>query len=216
MTNPGSRLVDAGVFLCAFLLTAVLVHREFFDRPTEPSRRPVAVANWDEIMGAGNRIGGVDAPVTIVEFSDFQCPYCAQFALDVLRPARRGRPGDVALIYRHWPLSIHSHAFDAAIASECAAAQGRFEPFHDALFAGQDSIGLLPFEHFAADAGVPDIAAFKACRADGAIARRVERDRDLARAIGARGTPTFVVNGYLMRAPLDSARLDSIIRAARR
>ncbi|HET9426535.1 MAG TPA: thioredoxin domain-containing protein [Gemmatimonadaceae bacterium] len=160
-------------------------------------------------------MGRADARVTIVEVSDFQCPFCARFALTALPAIRRRYPDDVAVVYRHWPLSIHPFAFDAAVASECAAAQGRFEPFHDALFRDQDSIGTRPFERFAVDAGVTDTAAFRLCRTSPQAAARVESDRRAALALGAGGTPSFVVNGYLLHAPLDSALLDSIVRAAR-
>jgi protein-disulfide isomerase len=215
MSRHVGRLFDAGVFICAIVLTGAVVRREVVSRrpPSEP--HPAVVADWSALQRSGYRIGPLSAPVTIVEFSDFQCPVCAQFANEVLRPALRDHPGLVSVIYRHWPLSIHPFAFEAAVAAECAGRQDRFEAFHDALFRAQDSIGHRSFARFALDVGVRDTARFNDCLGDTAVSKQVEKDREAARAVGARGTPAFIVNGYLLRAPLDRARLDSIIDAAR-
>jgi protein-disulfide isomerase len=209
-----TRLFDAGTFICALILTVLLVRREATWRDRRASLPARAVSNWEDLRQEGHRLGPATAPVTIVEFSDFQCPFCARFARDVLAPARARHPGAIGLVYRHWPLSIHPFAMDAAIASECAGVQGRFEQYHDALFATQDSIGSWSFQRFARIAGVPDLARFTRCLSGADAAARVSRDRRAALAIGAAGTPTFVVNGMVLSAPLDAGRLDSIIRAS--
>lgn len=211
-----SRLFDAGTFCCALVLTVLLVRREIVQPGGSSPPASRVVPNWAELRRGGQRLGPASAPVTIVEFSDFQCPFCARFARDVLAPARARYPAAISVMYRHWPLSIHRFATDAAIASECAARQGRFEQYHDALFATQDSIGAWSFQRFARIAGVPDLAAFTRCLSDAEAAARVSRDRRAAIAVGAAGTPTFIVNGVVLGAPLDAARLDSIVRASQR
>jgi protein-disulfide isomerase len=216
MSRILSRLFDTGTFFCALILTVLLVRREIAWRDRSPPASADAVSNWDDLRRDGQRLGPASAPVQIVEFSDFQCPFCARFALDVLAPARAQHPDAIGVIYRHWPLSIHPLAAEAAIASECAGLQGRFEQYHDALFATQDSIGAWSFQRFARAAGVSDLAGFTRCLSDADVAARVSRDRRAALAVGAAGTPSFVVNGTLLHAPLDAGRLDSIIRASRR
>jgi protein-disulfide isomerase len=218
MSRHYARLLDAGTFLCAFILTGAVIRREFLSRRPLPGSgsTTVSAATWDSLQSAGHRIGSVSAPITIVEFSDFQCPYCARFAQEVLGPALMRYPGAFSLIYRHWPLSVHRDATAAAIASECAAAQGRFEPYHDALFKYQDSIGHWPFERFARRAGVVSPGEFTRCLSSERVAAIVEGDRQTALRLGARGTPTFIVNGLVLSGALDSARLDSIVRATRR
>jgi protein-disulfide isomerase len=215
MSKNISRLLDAGVFLCAFTLTGLVIRRELMPRAQNPSAKPVAVPNWRELAAGRLRIGPASPRMTIVEFSDFQCPYCRRFAREVLEPLRR-RDSRVALVYRHWPLSIHQHAVEAAVASECAADQDRFERFHDLLFEGQESIGSRSWTSFAMAAGVSDTAAYRTCLANEATRKRVEADRQLALALKARGTPTFVVNGVMITGALDSARVDSLVRASSR
>jgi protein-disulfide isomerase len=215
MPRNVSRLLDAGMLVCAFMLTGLVLRRELTRAGPSRPAEPVPVSNWRELAAGRLRIGPASAPVTIVEFSDFQCPYCARFAREVFAPLRR-RDSRVTIVYRHWPLSIHEHAFDAAVAAECAADQSRFEQFHDALFDDQQSIGSRSWSSFAATAGVPDTVVYRKCLASDAARKRVEVDRQFALGLGARGTPTFIVNGLMLSGALDSARIDALVKASRR
>jgi len=165
-------------------------------------------------------IGPLDAPVKLVEFSDFQCPYCAQLK-PRLRDILARHRGRVAILYRHFPLQrLHPYAFSAANASECAAVQGRFQEFHDVLYEDQAAIGHRPWRDFALSASVPDLSRFERCVADTAFAFRVRADEGLARSINLGGTPTIIVDGLELGGPtlaeLEKQVEDAVRRARRR
>jgi protein-disulfide isomerase len=120
----------------------------------------------------------------------------------------------VALLYRHWPLPNHRFAFPAARASECAAKQGRFEAFHDVLFAQQDSLPAKSFAQFAREAGDPNLAAFERCASSQQPVVAIERDLAEARRIGGTGTATIVINGMLIRAPYSDGSLAAQVQKA--
>jgi protein-disulfide isomerase len=148
----------------------------------------------------------------ITEFSDFQCPYCRRLkaALDTIM----GRyPNDVAVIYRHFPLTkLHPYASPAAYASVCAAQQGRFQGFYDVVFARQDSLGKLPWTAMAARAGVRDTVAFSRCLADSASVQAIAVDRQAGDQLKVRGTPTVLVDKWRVPGTPTTAILDSIVR----
>lgn len=204
---------------CALVITAAVARREFFPAPAaaaQPDMTPRPVDNWDQLTGPGQRMGSAGAPVQIVEFSDFQCPYCATFA-ETLRKVRAKYPDRVAVLYRHYPIQeIHPHARTAALAAECAGQQGRFEPYHDRLFAQQDSIGSKAWERFAREAGVGDVEAFTRCVRDERLLANVDRDAKLADAAGVRLTPTIVIDGTLIPGALSEAELEKWITGTRR
>ena len=212
-----SVISTALLVLCALGLTGAVVKREFFPASASgPRTEPWRVGNWEELAGAGQVIGRPGAPVRIVEFSDFQCPFCAQYAA-TLRAVRDRHPDRVALVYRHFPLdAIHPHARDAAVAAECAGEQGRFEPYHDRLFAQQDSIGSKAWDRFAAEADVPDSAAFRRCLADPRVHARVARDAALATRTRVEVTPTLVIAGTVIPGVISEAELERWIASASR
>lgn len=213
-----SEAVTGLLVICALVVSAAVARREFFPSPAvaaQPDTEPRPVENRAEIAAAGQRMGPVGAPVQIVEFSDFQCPFCATFSA-TLRTLRAKYPDRVAVLYRHAPLdAIHPHARRAALASECAAEQGRFEPYHDRLFAQQDSIGVKPWARFAAEAGVPDTAAFSRCVRDERLMPNVARDADLAKKTGINVTPSIVIDGTLIPGALSEAELEKWITGKR-
>ncbi len=147
--------------------------------------------------GPGPSKGSPDAPVTIVEFADFQCTYCRQFWRETLPRIEKNYiwPGKVRLVYRHLAL-LGPPSVQAAIASECAQAQGKFWPYHDRLFS---SAGLFPFttgnlKRYAEELHL-DSARFDACL-DGQRPRdKVEQETIIGRMIGMSGTPGFLING---------------------
>jgi protein-disulfide isomerase len=195
-----STLVTGVLVSCAVLITAAVVKREFLPSAAAaagPDLRPRTLENAAALAQTGQVMGRPDAPVKIVEFSDFQCPFCAR-AQEVIENVRRRHPDRVAVVFRHFPLdAIHPHARTAAMASECAAEQGRFHAYHDALFARQDSIGTRPWEAFAGDAGLRDLPAFRQCVDSRRHAAAVERDARVAAELGLEVTPSLIVNGEL-------------------
>jgi protein-disulfide isomerase len=205
--------------LCVIVITAAVVRREFFPpaavaaagRPVLPSH----VADWRRYAEVGTVLGPASARLTVTEFSDFQCPACRQFAGE-LRSLRERYPGQIRVVYRHFPLTgLHLHAFAAALAAECAADQGRFEAFHDRVFRAQDSLGMgLSLSRIAADAQVADTAAFGRCLRDSVHVARVRADMDAGNRLGIQGTPTILFNDILVTGSPSEARLDSLTKTA--
>lgn len=148
-----------------------------------------------DIPGGANgpSLGPVDARVTIVEFSDFECPYCSRMA-EPVRELLDEYPGQVRLVYRHFPLEMHPQAFAAAEASACAEEQGRFWEYHDLIFANQQDLSAERFSEIASSAGV-DADEFTTCMEEGRYRDRVGADRAAGFQAGVQGTPSFFVNG---------------------
>ncbi len=141
-------------------------------------------------------IGSNEAAVTIAEFSDFQCRYCKE-AQGVIKQVLRSYGSDVRLIFKHLPLDIHAEAFGAAQAAFCAEDQGLFWPYHDALFASE-TLSAAAFNTMATDLGL-SLPKFQACVLSEASRAAVRKDMQEARRLGIASTPTFIVNGKLLR-----------------
>lgn len=169
------------------------------------------VENWRQLGDAGTRMGPTAAPVTIVEFSDFECPYC-RVASGSLHELRRWYASDVAIVYRHLP--IHEHAHAAAVASECAGRAGQFEAYHDALFAQVDSIGKKGWTRFALESGISDTAQFTLCLADSTVDALVRRDSLAAMQLGTHETPTFLINDLMVMGNPGFEQLNEYVKAA--
>jgi protein-disulfide isomerase len=148
-----------------------------------------------DIVGSGPSVGDEQAPVTIVEFSDYQCPYCKR-AEGVVSEVRRRYPDHVRFEFRHFPLEqIHPRARAAAEAAICAETQDRFWAFHGLVFAeGETDLSDERLLEYAGSAGL-DLDAFSACVAERSGKGRVDRDLDAGKEAGVNGTPTFFVNG---------------------
>src|SRR5881296_327881 len=168
--------------------------------------------------------GRRDAPVTVYEMSDFQCPYCRDFTLNTLPALEREyvQPGKVRFVFINLPLtSTHSHAVAAARVAMCAARQNRFWPVHDLLFqrqerwAAQEDPG--PYLLALADSAGPDPAELAQCVTSRATEPEIRADAARAARSGARSTPTFYIEGSLLEgaAPVEAFRqvLDSIYRS---
>jgi len=154
-----------------------------------PLEAPIVAVNPDD----DPRLGPDDAPVTIIEFSDFQCPFC-QKSVPVLQELRRMYGDKIRLIYRDFPGQNHPNAFAAAEASECAHEQGRFWEYHDLLFNRQAPDGLWNFDGLAAESGL-DVDAFRGCVNSGRFRSEVRKDLEAGLRLGVTSTPTFFVNG---------------------
>jgi protein-disulfide isomerase len=175
----------------------------------EPELRPVE--RWEALAAGGTAVGPANAPAVLVTFSDFQCPFCAQLA-GMLARLRQQRPELVRMVYRHFPLeSIHPHAQAAALASECAAEQGRFEAFHDELYARQKEIGTVAWSDFAVGAAVADTSAFRLCMEADRFRDRISGDSTLGEQMEVVGTPTLFLNGMRVRPGLSPKRLRELI-----
>lgn len=141
--------------------------------------------------------GPKDAPITIVEFSDFQCPFCKRI-LPVLAQLLEQYAGQVKLAFRDFPLvSIHAQAQQAAEAAHCAGDQGKFWEYHDLLFAKQEALPTANFAAYAKTLGL-DSKAFQACLDSRKFKAKVERDNADGVKAGVSGTPAFFINGRLL------------------
>lgn len=147
--------------------------------------------------------GPADAPVTIIEFSDYQCPFCRR-AEPTMKEVLARYPEQVRFVYRHFPLDMHPRARPAAEASLCAAEQGRFWEFHDKLFSGS-GYDESDFERYAVEIGI-DPAKWKECRDAGRTKPKIDADLAAGQAAGVTGTPAFFVNGLMLSGarPLDA------------
>jgi protein-disulfide isomerase len=136
-------------------------------------------------------LGPSDAPITIVEFSDYRCPYCARFHQETFQALLDTYPDQIRFVYRDLPVV---GGYRAALAANCAAEQVDYWAYHDLLFSGAHDLDDAGFEAYAAQLDL-DSDEFRACLEDGRYASEVEGDSLYARDLGITGTPTFFING---------------------
>jgi protein-disulfide isomerase len=179
-------------------------------QPTTPSQPVAAVNAKDHIRGPAN------AKVTMIEYSDFQCPYCERHE-PTIEQVLRDHPSDVRLVYRHYPLtSLHPEAQKSAEASECAFNQGGNDAFwkaHDYLFANQATLGTELYKKMAADLKL-DVTKFNTCMDTSATAPVIAADTATGNDAGVSGTPATFVNGQMVEGAVPAAQFTPIIDAA--
>jgi protein-disulfide isomerase len=154
---------------------------------------PPPVVKKVDVPAEAASFGPPVAKVTIVEWSDFQCPYCARSA-PIIEQIRQAYPKDVRFVFRNYPLPMHPDAPLAARAGVAAQAQGKFWQMHDWMYAHQRELDRASLEKAAASLGM-DVAKFKAALDNPATEARVAADTQAAQAVGVSATPTFFVNG---------------------
>ena len=163
-----------------------------------PARAPTAPADVAAakyvLSPSSPRKGPNHAKVTLVEISDFECPFCGR-AAGTVAELQKKYAKDVAFVFVNQPLSFHKSALPAAKAALAAHRQGAFWPYHDTLFAHQQALSPADLEKYAADLKL-NLARFKKDLADPALEKLVDADHKLADSVGASGTPTFLVNGH--------------------
>jgi protein-disulfide isomerase len=154
-------------------------------------------------------LGRADAPLALVEFSDYQCPYCARFHAAVLPRLKTEYidTGKLRLLFKDLPLAMHREAMPAARAARCAGAQGKFWPMNEALFANQARLGAELYARLAEMLAL-DVETFKACVAHPLTQQLVQRDANDARRLRMNSTPSFVLGRY------DGERMQ-VVREAR-
>ena len=140
--------------------------------------------------------GPANAPVTIVEFSDFQCPYCGR-EFPVIERLMKEYDGKVRLVFRHYPLDFHPFAQKAAEAGACAQDQGKFWELHDKMFTNQDKLAVGDLKGYAKSVGL-DASKFERCLDSGEKKALVEEDMKAGTAAGVNGTPAFFINGLFV------------------
>lgn len=171
--------------------------RRYAQRGTARAERPPAKPAYVELAAHNLRRGPDAAKVTVVAFTDFECPFCARakVTLDALFAAY---PNDLAIVLKHRPLAMHKNAELAAVAVQAAARAGQGWAMHDLLFENRKTLGRADLAGFAARLGL-DATTFEASLSDKALLEEVRADVAVADAIGATGTPSFYVNGHPLR-----------------
>jgi len=139
-------------------------------------------------------LGPDDAEIVIVEFSDYQCPFCRRFHDETYQQLLDAYPGQIRFVYRNLPLtSIHPSAMPAAIASLCANDQNKYWEFHEKLFSSE-TLDEVTYIQYATDLGL-DVETFTACLTSGSHDEFIQQDMNFSLDLGVQSTPTFFVNG---------------------
>jgi len=164
----------------------------------------VATDSLSRAADASRIQGSPTAPIWLIEVSDFQCPYCKMWHDETYATVLNNyiKTGKVRMAYVNFPLSMHQHAHEAAVAAMCAGAQGKFWPMHDSLFATQHAWEAKPsatasFDALAASIGV-NMPAYRACLKSPSIEALVNGDEDRASRGGVNSTPSFFLDGHLV------------------
>lgn len=166
------------------------------------------------VIGASPTTGTESSKVVLIEFSDFQCPYCAQ-AHDTLKELIVKHPDEVTLAYKHFPLApIHAEAMPAAKAAWAAQQQGKFWEYHDALFAKQDKLGAELYVEIAQTLNL-DLEQFNRDRASDAASAAIGQDVQLAESLGLAGTPFFLIDTETFSGPIQLSEMENLLTAAK-
>jgi protein-disulfide isomerase len=163
-----------------------------------------------EVGADGNEIfGNPNAKVSIIEFADYQCPFCARM-VPTLKEVIKKYDGKVNWVYRDFPLDFHPEATPAAIAANCSGQQGKYYEMHNRLFEELRNLGPDLYPKLAGELGL-EMAKFNECLKDPAQREEVMRDQSVGAAIGVNGTPAYFINGRRISGGVDIAELSRII-----
>lgn len=174
------------------------------NNPTNPI--DIKVVSSDHIRGEKN------APVTIIEYSDYQCPYCSRFH-DTMKQVMQAYPKQVRWIFRHFPLSFHPFAKKAAMAAECANDQNKFWEYTDAIYANQNNLSDAMISQTATDLGL-NADKFESCLSSNKYAAKVDADLAQGQKYGVQGTPGGFINGTTIPGAVPFSQIDTMIKAA--
>ncbi len=173
---------------------------------------PTAKYDVPEINDTDHVIGGADAKVVLIEYSDFECSYCGRHHPNMKK--LQAEYGDkITWVYRHFPLSFHENALPAAVASECASEQGKFWEFADAMFDNQTDLGSDLFEATALELGL-NVSQFTACLDSGKYDSFIEDQTNAGATAGVNGTPATFLNGELISGAVPYSTLKAKVDAA--
>lgn len=173
--------------------------------PEAPAKAEVKLTDADHLLGSK------DAKVVIVEYSDFQCPFCGR-AEPTIEEVIKKYGKDVVLVYRHFPLSFHENARPAALASECAGEQNKFWEFHNVLYKNQQALTETDLLKYAKDLKL-DETKFTSCMKTEKYAGKIDADFAQGQKEGVQGTPAFFINGQLLSGAQPFANFKAMIDA---
>jgi protein-disulfide isomerase len=198
----------------------------------EPKEEEPVIVDLSKIISDDDSyLGPKDAEIVIVEFSDFECPYCGAATGDhkelmarfkgmdpswtpsVPELKKLAKSGKIKLVFKHFPLSFHQNAQKAAEAAECAGDQGKFWEMHDQLYANQETLSVDNYKKWAGELGL-DTAKFNTCLDQGQKTAKVQKDFTVGQQAGVQGTPAFFVNGLLISGAQPFSVFEQVIAAA--
>jgi len=200
-----STLVALQIFTLLVILVGgyYMLHdlKQHLSEVASASGRPAVpenVEDWQSLLRPHNATQGPeDAEIVLIEFSDFQCPFCKRFTDGTRRELVEEFAGDVRWVFKHVPLEqIHPQAMGAAIAAQCARREGRFWEVHDRLFAQPDALSVEELIRVGESLGLS--RSYADCVRNEETRQEVEQDVEDAFEIGIQGTPTFVINGKVL------------------
>jgi protein-disulfide isomerase len=159
-----------------------------------PKPTPVAVTRYDVSEDGDPSIGPADAEIVIIEFSDYQCPYCKKWHDEVYARLLEEYPKEIRFVYRDFPLGGHPEAIPAAVAANCAGEQEKYWEYYTALFSYEYELGSEAYTQYASELGL-NVNAFNQCIQENRYYDEVIADFEYAANLGVRATPTFFING---------------------
>ncbi|HOJ01218.1 MAG TPA: DsbA family protein [Anaerolineaceae bacterium] len=203
MTKPESQkntlsliiiiLLALQVVLSGIILMRLLNLENILGETETNAPVPVYVEGVSE--GDNPSLGPQDAPITIIIFSDFQCPYCAS-ANQLIKELMQEYPDQIRYVHRDFPLEeIHPDAFNTALAARCAGDQGKYWEMNDALFSNQEDLSIPGINKLVEMLGL-DQVQFDTCFESGKFEEKILNDKQTGEEYGVSGTPTLFVNGY--------------------
>ena len=180
-----------------------------------PQQAPPTVnIDMKKIVDDDPYLGKDNAPVVIVEFSDYQCPFCSRFYTETLSQIKTQYidTGKVKFVYRDFPLSFHPEALPAATAVNCAEEQGKFWEFHNKVFENQQTISAANYKLWAEELGL-DVAKWETCTKDTKVKAEIQKDFNDGTAAGVQGTPAFIINGKIVSGAQPFTAFSQVIEA---
>lgn len=215
-------LIPSSIVLAGVLVAGAIVYS---NGPRVPNDNTAQVRKGEqnktdskilEIKDTDHVLGNPNAKVAVIEYSDFECPFCGRMFSGTLPKLKENfiKTGKIKFVYRHFPLrSIHQNAQKAAEASECADEQGKFWEYHDIIFERQSLLGADKFKSWALELGL-NPNQFDSCLDSGKYAERVEGDYSDGISLGVNGTPATFVNGRLVSGAQPYEEFEKVINEA--
>lgn len=201
--------------IASFLLVGLLIRKELSSTANErASTEPTVDSKWLDYASAGTKIGRADAAVSLVVFSDIECPFCRRLHQAIDSMMHVDSTG-LSMTFIHSPIVGHRFALPAARAAECAREQGRFNEMLSALFTAQDSLGLLTWGTLANRAGVSDTSQLVACQSSDRKFTAIEKGQSVSALAKVTGTPTVIINGWRFPTPPPRDTISAIIERVR-
>lgn len=199
------------------ILEAIRQHRiakarkEYLDSLRNQAHLEVLLASpsVDVSLGEAPTIGTQNAPVLVIEFADYECPYCQKIAPD-LKKLEQDYSGKVLFAFKDFPLAMHKHAQKASEAARCAGVQDKYWQYHDLLFEKGSGLEIGQLKEYARTLKL-DTAKFDQCLDSGETAAAVKKDQEQGQKLGLTGTPSFFVNGHFFSGAANYAKIREIV-----